>query len=102
MSNSNYLHIINPIIATIIGQNESILLNQLEYWISKCGRNIDNLDGKWIYNSYKKWSEQFTYRSSSKLRRIIKSLEILGVIKSTKLKGSTVFLVGGTKSIITT
>ena len=55
MSNSNYLHIINPIIATIIGQNESILLNQLEYWISKCGRNIDNLDGKWIYNSYKKW-----------------------------------------------
>jgi hypothetical protein len=85
MSNSNYLHIINPIIATIIGQNESILLNQLEYWISKCGRNIDNLDGKWIYNSYKKWSEQFTYWSTSKLRRTIRSLENLGLIKSAKV-----------------
>ncbi len=82
---TSYIHTINPHLATIIGEPESILLNQLEYWISKCGRNIDNLDGKWIYNSYKKWSEQFTYWSSSKLRRTIKSLEILGLIKSTKL-----------------
>ena len=82
---TSYIHTINPQIASLIGESESILLNQLEYWISKCGRNIDNLDGKWIYNSYKKWSEQFTYWSSSKLRRTIKSLEKLGLIKSTKL-----------------
>ena len=47
---TSYLHTINPRLATIIGEPESILLNQLEYWISKCGRDIDNLDGKWIYN----------------------------------------------------
>jgi hypothetical protein len=82
---TSYIHTINPQIASLIGESESILLNQLEYWISKCGRDIDNLDGKWIYNSYKKWSEQFTYWSSSKLRRTIKSLEKLGLIKSTKL-----------------
>ena len=81
----SYIHTINPRLATIIGEPESILLNQLEYWISKCGRDIDNLDGKWIYNSYKKWSEQFTYWSTSKLRRTIKSLENLGLIKSTKV-----------------
>jgi hypothetical protein len=82
---TSYIHTINPRLATIIGEPESILLNQLEYWISKCGRDIDNLDGKWIYNSYKKWSEQFTYWSTSKLRRTIKSLENLGLIKSTKV-----------------
>ena len=82
---TSYIHTINPQIASLIGESESILLNQLEYWISKCGRDIDNLDGKWIYNSYKKWSEQFTYWSTSKLRRTIKSLENLGLIKSTKV-----------------
>ena len=82
---ASYIHTINPQIASLIGESESILLNQLEYWISKCGRDIDNLDGKWIYNSYKKWSEQFTYWSTSKLRRTIKSLENLGLIKSAKV-----------------
>jgi hypothetical protein len=82
---TSYIHTINPQIASLIGESESILLNQLEYWISKCGRDIDNLDGKWIYNSYKKWSEQFTYWSTSKLRRTIKSLENLGLIKSIKV-----------------
>ena len=82
---TSYIHTINPQIASLIGESESILLNQLEYWISKCGRDIDNLDGKWIYNSYKKWSEQFTYWSTSKLRRTIKSLENIGLIKSTKV-----------------
>ena len=82
---TSYIHTINPQIASLIGESESILLNQLEYWISKCGRDIDNLDGKWIYNSYKKWSEQFTYWSSSKLRRTIRSLENLGLIKSAKV-----------------
>ena len=82
---TSYIHTINPQIASLIGESESILLNQLEYWVSKCGRNIENLDGKWIYNSYKKWSEQFTYWSFSKLRRTIRSLEKLGLIKSTKL-----------------
>lgn len=82
---ASYIHTINPQIASLIGESESILLNQLEYWISKCGRDIDNLDGKWIYNSYKKWSEQFTYWSTSKIRRTIKSLENIGLIKSTKV-----------------
>jgi hypothetical protein len=82
---ASYVHTINPQVASKIGESESILLNQLEYWISKCGRDINDLDGKWIYNSYKKWSEQFTYWSTSKLRRTIKSLENLGLIKSTKV-----------------
>ena len=82
---TTYIHTLNPQIAAIIGESESILLNQLEYWISKCGRTVDNLDGKWVYNSYKEWSKQFIYWSVSKLRRTIKSLETLGLIRSAKL-----------------
>lgn len=81
----SYVHTVTPQIAVQIGESESILLNQLEYWISKCGRNIEHLDGKWIYNSHEKWSEQFIYWSISKLRRTIKSLEDLGLVKSTKV-----------------
>ena len=74
---TSYLHTINPKIAKQIGEPGSILLNQMDYWISKCGKNIDNLSGKWIYNSYKQWAEQFSYWSISKIRRTIKLLEDL-------------------------
>ena len=82
---TSYVHTFNPQIAIQIGESESILLNQLEYWISKCGKNVDNLDGKWIYNSHEQWSEQFIYWSISKLRRTIKSLENLGLVKSSRV-----------------
>ena len=82
---TSYVHTINPIIAAEIGEAESILLNQIDYWISKCGKKIAALDGIWIYNSYKNWAEQFTYWSLSKLRRTIKSLENQGLIKSSKI-----------------
>lgn len=81
---TSYLHTINPKIAKQIGEPGSILLNQMDYWISKCGKNIDNLSGKWIYNSYKQWAEQFSYWSISKIRRTIKLLEDLQLIKSVR------------------
>ena len=80
----SYIHTINPLIANTIGESGSILLNQLEYWLSKCGKDIEGFTGKWIYNSHKQWSEQFSYWSISKLRRTIKLLEDLGLIKSIK------------------
>lgn len=80
----SYIHTINPVIANTIGASGSILLNQLEYWLSRCGKNVEGVTGKWIYNSHKQWSEQFSYWSLSKVRRTIKSLEDLGVVKSIK------------------
>ena len=82
---NNCLHVITPTIATFIGQNESILLNQILYWISKCGRKIAGQEGKWIYNSLAKWHKQFSYWSMYKLRKTIKSLEDLSLIKSIKV-----------------
>jgi hypothetical protein len=85
MLTKHYTHVTNPIIATIIGQNESTLLNQILYWISKCGRDIAGQKEKWIYNSLAEWHKQFSYWSMYKLRKTIKSLEDLGLIKSIKV-----------------
>ena len=82
---TTYVHTINPQIAKQIGESESILLNQIDYWLSKSGKSVDNLNGKWIYNSHKEWLKQFSYWSLSKLRRTIKSLENLGLIISVKV-----------------
>jgi len=83
--NIRSLTIFDKRITSTITLNESLLLNQIEYWIYKCGRNIGNLDGKWIYNSLNEWHKQFNYWSLSTLRRTIKSLEKSGILISRKI-----------------
>lgn len=68
-----------------VGKNEFNFLNKVIYWLTKCGRNIDNLEGKWIYNTLNSWLEQFPYWSMSTLRRTIKSLEKSGILLSKKV-----------------
>ena len=65
--------------------NQSTFIKQLIYWISKCGRTVDNLEGKWIYNTLNSWLDQFPYWSMSTLRRTIKSLEESGILLSKKV-----------------
>ena len=71
-------------IAALIGVDAAILFNQIKYWISKCGREIKNEKGRWIYNSLPQWNKQFSYWSMYKIRKAIKLLEDLKLIKSTK------------------
>ncbi len=78
-------HLVDVKIATLLGEAESILLNQILYWISKCGRELAGQEEKWIYNSLAEWHKQFSYWSMYKLRKTIKSLEDLGLIKSIKV-----------------
>ena len=70
---------------TLLGINELLLLQKINYWINKCGRNIEELPGKWIYNTLKDWHEQFNFWSMSTLRRTIKSLEESGILLSKKV-----------------
>ena len=65
--------------------NETIILNKIIFWLSKCGRQIEGLKGKWIYNTLNDWHEQFPYWSMSTLRRTIKSLEESGILLSKKV-----------------
>jgi hypothetical protein len=63
---------------------KSLFISKLHYWLNKCGRNIEDSEAKWIYNTIKDWAEQFNW-SLSTLKRIIYSLEEEGVIISKKI-----------------
>ena len=82
---SFHKHIIIPEIAEVIGLEESIVLQQIRYWISKCGKELLGENGLWIYNSAEEWHQQFSYWSLSTVRRVFKSLEKRGLILSKKV-----------------
>jgi len=60
--------------AQSFGLNESIVLQQLHYWITSSKK--DEVDGHiWIYNTYSQWKKQFSFWSEITIRRALKSLE---------------------------
>lgn len=72
--------IILPSLAEKIGLNESIVLQQLHYWLNESNHFRDGY--KWIYNTYSNWKEQFPFWSDKTIRRIITKLENEGLIIS--------------------
>jgi DnaD/phage-associated family protein len=70
--------VILPSLAATIGLNESIVLQQLHYWLE---RSTNVHEGHtWVYNTYEEWQEQFPFWSESTIRRIITKLEKQGFI----------------------
>ena len=70
--------VILPELATVIGLNEAIVLQQVHYWLEG---ETNVLEGrKWVYNSYPDWQEQFPFWSISTIRRAIASLEEKGLL----------------------
>jgi len=65
--------IILPTLATILGLNEAIFLQQLYYWLEKSATYFDNR--KWIYKSIKEWEQEFPFWSNSTIKRTISSLK---------------------------
>jgi len=65
--------IVLPTLATKIGLNEAIILQQIHYWLMQ-KRNLR--DGYyWTYNSYEDWNQQFPFWSKSTIKRALSSLE---------------------------
>ena len=62
-----------PELASKIGLNEALILQQLHYWLITSSVERDNK--KWVYNTYKDWQEQFPFWSISTIGRIFRSLE---------------------------
>lgn len=79
-----YPLIINAALACKIGLNESIILQQVHYWIEKkMENNSDFHDGHyWVYNTYEEWQKQFPFWSNSTVRRAISKLEKSGLLIS--------------------
>lgn len=76
-----YPLVVLPSLATAIGLNEAILLQQINYWIQKKPHTHDGRP--WIYNSVPKWREQFPFWSESTIRRTINSLKKQDLIVTT-------------------
>ena len=69
-------------IAAEYGMLEAVLLNNLNFWISKNKANDKNYnDGYyWTYNSVKAYHELFPYASERKIRNALNHLEDAGII----------------------
>lgn len=65
--------IILPSLAKQIGLNESIIIQQLHYWVDSNGKEKEG--HKWIFNTYDDWQKQFPFWSVSTIRRTITKLE---------------------------
>lgn len=70
-----------PSLATAIGLNEAIFLQQLHYWLLKSNHIYD--DHVWIYNTYEGWKEQFPFWSIPTIRRVINNLRNMDLIIAT-------------------
>lgn len=70
-----------PSLAKAIGLNESIVLQQLHYWLLTSSHKHDGR--KWIYNTYENWQTQFPFWSLSTIRRALSNLRSKSLILTT-------------------
>ncbi|MEH7254310.1 conserved phage C-terminal domain-containing protein [Neobacillus niacini] len=69
-----------PSLATKIGLNEAVVLQQIHYWL---GISKHDIAGRtWVYNTYEEWQKQLPFWSVSTIKRTIRSLEMLGLVLS--------------------
>src|SRR5690606_14308674 len=73
---------IQPELATRVGLNEAIFLQQLNYWLK--GDSGQYWEGrKWVYNTYAEWQKNFPFWSKRTIQGIVLRLENEGLIEST-------------------
>lgn len=61
-----------PKLATAIGLNKAIVLQQVHYWLQRSDKEMGGRH--WIYNTYRDWERQFPFWSNSGIRKIIGQL----------------------------
>ena len=86
--------IINTDLAMVLGDlNESIVLNQLNYWI-EINRKADKhfIEGRyWVYNTYNDWkTNNFPYWSEKTIQRTFTRLENKGIVVSANYNKSAI------------
>jgi len=70
--------VLNTDLATQIGLNEALVLQQLFYWLEK---GIEINGRQWVYKTHAKWQKQdFPFWSVSTIKRTLNNLEKLGLI----------------------
>lgn len=77
--------VVSPSLAKLIGLNESIIVQQLHYWLTNPKAGTERNGEKWIYNTYEEWQSNFPFWSVYQIQRIFLGLEKLGIIISAQL-----------------
>lgn len=74
--------LILPQLATQIGLNESVVLQQIHYWnkINKASGNNFKDGHHWTFNSYEEWQKQFPFWSTKTIQRTFTNLEKMKLI----------------------
>lgn len=80
--------VINPQLAERIGLNESIVLQQLKYWLNETESGLDHDGHRWVYNTVDQWQKQFPFWSVDTVKRALKSLQLQGIIFAEQLAKS--------------
>ncbi len=87
--------LLGPRLVCLIGQNEAILLQQIQYWISpRRSKNVFN-GRRWVYKTYDDWVIEFPFWSKKTVERTLASLKaqnlILGAFLSVDKRDRTVW-----------
>lgn len=75
---NDFVLIVQPKLALTFGLNVAMFLQQLHYWITKCG--VEREGENWIYNTYADWHEQYPFLSERTIMRTVKKLEDFGML----------------------
>lgn len=83
LTSGNDVLIVRKDLATAIGLNEAIIINQIHYWIQKNKDERHFKDGKyWMYETYEGWHEQIPFLSIPTIKRAMKSLKQEGLVET--------------------
>ena len=75
-----------PSLAVIVGVNQAIFLQQVNYWLQTSKHKFDGR--KWTYNTVDEWLIQFPFFSKKTLERVISSLVEMDVLLVKKLSSN--------------
>lgn len=79
---NNYPLVVDKYLAKILGLNEAIVLQQINYWLKINKENNNNFhDGRyWTYNTIDKWQEEFPFWSKDTVKRIFNKLRKMDIL----------------------
>ncbi len=80
--------VVNPELATRIGLNEAIVLQQVNYWINDKEQGVNFEGRRWVFNSYESWVKQFPFWSADTVKRAFTSLVKQGCLDVEQLNKS--------------
>lgn len=79
-------------LATEIGLNEAIFLQQLRFWLKRTKNGK-----KYVYKTYEEWKKEFPFWSISTIKRTVAKLKKMELIKTQKIPQSNLYFLNNDK-----